>query len=112
MDTWNVFDPSNTTTYHCDMRVTRRNETLQRHVQESYDKDLLIVQELERKLSITRRWVPEDEEWQSAGRLVASREYRRALDNLEGLVVARLFELTKMNRAGTGAWIVVLALGI
>ena len=103
MDTWNIFDPSNLTTYH-DMRVTRRNETLQRHAQESYDKDLLIVQELKRKLNISRRWVPEDEEWQSAGRLVASREYRRALDNLEGLVVAWLFELTKMNRAGTGAW--------
>ncbi|KIK17516.1 hypothetical protein PISMIDRAFT_15072 [Pisolithus microcarpus 441] len=29
-------------------------------------------------------------------------EYRRALDNLESLVVVRLFELTKMNRAGTG----------
>ena len=103
MDTWNIFDPSNPTTYH-DTRVTRRNETLRRHAQESYDKDLHIVQELERKLNVSHRWVPEDEEWQSAGRLVASREYRRALDNLEGLVVARLFELTKMNRAGTGAW--------
>ncbi|KAI6018897.1 hypothetical protein BKA83DRAFT_4464818 [Pisolithus microcarpus] len=83
-------------------RVTRWNETLRRHAQENYDKDLLVVQELERKLNISRRWVPEDKEWQNAGRLVANREYRRALDNLESLVVARLFELTKMNRAGTG----------
>ncbi|KAI6014150.1 hypothetical protein BKA83DRAFT_4473883 [Pisolithus microcarpus] len=83
-------------------RVTRRNETVRRHAQENYDKDLLVVQELERKLNISRRWVPEDKEWQNAGRLVANREYCRALDNLESLVVARLFELTKMNRAGTG----------
>ncbi|KAI6027836.1 hypothetical protein BKA83DRAFT_4471322 [Pisolithus microcarpus] len=91
-------------------RVTRRNETVRRHVQENYDKDLLVVQELEHKLNISRRWVPEDKEWQNAveaslptaGRLVANREYCRALDNLESLVVARLFELTKMNRAGTG----------
>ncbi|KAG1840303.1 hypothetical protein DFJ58DRAFT_718410 [Suillus subalutaceus] len=38
-----------------------------------------------------------------AGRLVANRKYQRALDRLEGLVVARIFELAKMNRAGTGA---------
>ncbi|KAI6017015.1 hypothetical protein BKA83DRAFT_4465278 [Pisolithus microcarpus] len=80
----------------------RGGTTLRRHAQENYDRDLLLVQDLERKLSISRRWVPEDKEWQDAGRLVANREYRRALDNLESLVVARLFELTKMNRAGTG----------
>ncbi|KAF9230658.1 hypothetical protein BU15DRAFT_57031, partial [Melanogaster broomeanus] len=33
--------------------------------------------------------------------LVANREYRRALDRLESLVVARIFELSKINRAGT-----------
>ena len=67
MDMWNVFDPSNMTMYHCDTRVTRWNETLRWHVQESYDKDLLIVQELKRKLNISHHWVPEDEEWQRAG---------------------------------------------
>ncbi|KIK20250.1 hypothetical protein PISMIDRAFT_13140 [Pisolithus microcarpus 441] len=102
LDTWNVFEPVGATTYGGDTRVTQRNETLRRHAQENYDRDLLLVQDLERKLSISRHWVPEDKEWQDAGRLVANREYRRALDNLESLVVARLFELTKMNRAGTG----------
>ncbi|KAI6020395.1 hypothetical protein BKA83DRAFT_4495156 [Pisolithus microcarpus] len=102
LDTWSVFEPVDTTTYSDDTRVTRQNETLRRHAQENYDKDLLVVQELERKLNISRHWVPEDKEWQNAGCLVANREYRRVLDNLESLVVARLFELTKMNRAGTG----------
>ncbi|KAI6125002.1 hypothetical protein EDD16DRAFT_1763245, partial [Pisolithus croceorrhizus] len=102
VDTWNVFEPTDSTTYGGDTRVTRQNETLRRHAQENYDKDLLVVQELERKLSVSQRWTPEDKEWQHAGRLVANREYRRALDTLESLVVARLFELTKMNRAGTG----------
>ena len=32
------------------------------------------------------------------------RKYQRSLDNLEGLVVARIFELTKMNRSQTGEW--------
>ena len=60
------------------------------------------VQEFEKKLNISARWRPGDVEWQSAGRLVANREYQRALDRLEGLIVARIFELSKMNRAGTG----------
>ncbi|KAG1721163.1 hypothetical protein EDD22DRAFT_983130 [Suillus occidentalis] len=38
----------------------------------------------------------------SGSSLVANRKLQRALDNLEGLVVARIFELSKMNRVGTG----------
>ncbi|KIK14545.1 hypothetical protein PISMIDRAFT_31905, partial [Pisolithus microcarpus 441] len=51
---------------------------------------------------VSQRWTPEDKEWQHAGHLVANQEYRHVLDTLESLVVAQLFELTKMNRAGTG----------
>jgi hypothetical protein len=60
------------------------------------------VQGLELKLDISQRWQPENEEWQRTGRLVAMRKYQRALDVLEGLIVARMFELTKMNRSQTG----------
>ncbi|KAI6097730.1 hypothetical protein EV401DRAFT_2062145 [Pisolithus croceorrhizus] len=43
-------------------------------------------------------WKPEDAEWQCTERLVANREYQRALDCLEGLVVAWIFKSSKMNR--------------
>lgn len=33
---------------------------------------------------------------------MANRKYQCALDRLEGLIVAHIFELTKMNRVGTG----------
>jgi len=75
---------------------------MRRHAQENYEKDLKAVQELKEHLGISRRWVPEDEEWQAAARLVANRKYQRALDNLERLVVSRIFELSKMNQSGTG----------
>ncbi|KAG1884117.1 hypothetical protein F4604DRAFT_1878863 [Suillus subluteus] len=65
-----------------------KNETAQRHAIENYNKGLKVVQELE--------------EWRDAGRLVANCKLQCALDNLEGLVVARIFELSKMNQAGTG----------
>jgi len=50
-----------------------RLETARRHAQETYDKDLVTVQELELKLEIPSRWKPGDVEWQNAGRLVAQR---------------------------------------
>ncbi|KAI6113194.1 hypothetical protein EV401DRAFT_2058779 [Pisolithus croceorrhizus] len=102
LDTWNVFKPVGAMTYSGDTRVTWQNETLCRHAQENYDRELLLMQDLEHKLNISWHWVLEDKEWQDAGHLVANQEYHHVLDNLESLVVAWLFELTKMNRAGTG----------
>jgi hypothetical protein len=91
------------------MRFTRKAESIRRHALKDYERKLKFVQVLECELEVTKRWVPEDAEWQRVGRLVANRKYQRALDRLEGLVVARIFELTKMNRAGTGAFERVLS---
>ncbi|KIJ58762.1 hypothetical protein HYDPIDRAFT_163072 [Hydnomerulius pinastri MD-312] len=102
LNAWQVITPEMQLSYDADASATTRAETAKRHTQETYEKDLKIVQELESKLNIACRWEPEDEEWQLAGRMVARRKYQRALDHLEGLVVARIFELGKMNRAGTG----------
>ncbi|KAG1889612.1 uncharacterized protein F5891DRAFT_1131821 [Suillus fuscotomentosus] len=81
---------------------TRKAETARRHAVEDHERNSKLVQALERKLEITMRWTPEDADWQRVGRLVAHRKYQRALDRLEGLIVARIFELTRMNRAATG----------
>ncbi|KAG2108078.1 hypothetical protein DEU56DRAFT_874537 [Suillus clintonianus] len=81
---------------------TRNAETAQRHALEDHERYLKLVQALECKLEVEKRWTPHDGEWQRVGRLVANRKYQRALDRLEGLIVARIFELTRMNRAGTG----------
>ncbi|KAH7908465.1 hypothetical protein BJ138DRAFT_993211, partial [Hygrophoropsis aurantiaca] len=99
---WITMTPQNPSFGSADISRTRKNETARRHAQEVYENDLKVVQQLEARLDITRRWVPGDAEWESAAKLVANRKYQRALDTLEGLVVARIFELTKMNRSGTG----------
>ncbi|KAJ7832527.1 hypothetical protein B0H14DRAFT_3087771 [Mycena olivaceomarginata] len=83
-------------------KQTRRLETQRRHAVEVAVKSLAAVQDLEVKLDITTRWVPGCEEWDRAAKLVGNRRYQRALDQLQGLVVARLFELTKVNMSGTG----------
>ncbi|KAG0698993.1 hypothetical protein DFH29DRAFT_983677 [Suillus ampliporus] len=96
---WSMYALSSTTS---DEATTWWLETTRCHATEVFEKDLKIVQELESKLEITQRWVPKDAEWQNAAIMVTNHKYQRALDNLEGLVVAHIFELTKMNRSGTG----------
>ncbi|KAF8519506.1 hypothetical protein BU17DRAFT_75910 [Hysterangium stoloniferum] len=60
------------------------------------------VEDLEGKLGIGRRWTPESAEWKLTEEKLAMREYQLALNKLEGLVVSRLFELTKLNQSGIG----------
>jgi hypothetical protein len=82
--------------------ATRAIETVRRHAIEMHDKDLIAVQLMEKRLNITDRWTPESEEWKAAAEKVSMRQFQRCLDSLEGLVVARMFELTRMNMSQTG----------
>jgi hypothetical protein len=82
--------------------MTASAETARRHALEIQKRDLAAVQVLENKLNISQRWERGSPEWQAAGAKVSLRTYQRCIDVLEGLVVARMFELTKMNRSQTG----------
>ena len=82
--------------------MTASVETARRHALESQKRDLSAVQVLESKLNIAQRWTLNSVEWQQAAEKVSMRHYQRCIDALEGLVVARMFELTKMNMSQTG----------
>jgi hypothetical protein len=82
--------------------MTASTETVRRHALEIQKRDLVAVQVLENKLNITQRWERGSLEWQAAAEKVSMRTYQRCIDVLEGLIVARMFELTKMNRSQTG----------
>jgi hypothetical protein len=51
------------------------------------------------------RWTSTHKEYQDAVLMMAERRYRRALDELERLVVQRLMEMTKLSMSGVGKWI-------
>ncbi|KAI6022186.1 hypothetical protein BKA83DRAFT_4463979 [Pisolithus microcarpus] len=87
LSTWTVVTANNVASIQSDGRASRKVETIRRHAQENYKKDLKVL---------------EDGEWQAAARLIANRKYQHALDNVERLVVSRIFELSKMNQSGTG----------
>ena len=63
------------------------------------------VRDIEDKLGVgEHRWRPGNPEWIEADKLETEVEYDKAVDALEGLVVARLFELSRLNHAGIGEY--------
>ena len=104
MANWSQATPQDLSSYMVNLQATRQTEMARRHALENYEKDLRLVQDLEIRLGISRRWVPGDPKWENAECLVSNRKYQRVVDLLEGLVVAHIFELGKMNRAGTGLY--------
>ena len=57
---------------------------------------------MEMKMGIVARWAPDSLEWKAAAEKVSMHQYQRCLDSLEGLIVACMFELSKMNMSQTG----------
>ena len=107
-DLWLVLTPSSI----ANRDYTTSKETERRHALEVERKDMLIVHHLERQLNITSRWTCDDVEWKDTEILVGKRCYQRCLDTLEGLIVARMFELTKMNMSQTGMWFLFLSYSV
>jgi hypothetical protein len=68
------------------------------------------VEDLERRMGLTERWTPAHEEYQKADEYLKNHRFIRAVEALEGLVVQRLFELSKANLSGTGVLILPLHL--
>ncbi|KAF8581168.1 hypothetical protein K439DRAFT_1647970 [Ramaria rubella] len=60
-----------------------------------------VTEDLERHLGIQERWTPEHPEFRHVLTYLNQQLYIRAVNQLEGLVVARLFELAKANLMGT-----------
>lgn len=66
------------------------------------------VLDLERRIGVTQRWTPADPEYQEALKYLHNRRFIHAVQQLEGLVVQRLFELAKANLASTGTYFILM----
>ncbi|KAL0573003.1 hypothetical protein V5O48_008970 [Marasmius crinis-equi] len=82
----------------------RKLERTMRNQQELELKLLRDVQDLEAHLDILQenRWAVGSADWVRVSLMIAEEDYRKALETLEAVVVARIFELAKLNLAGTG----------
>lgn len=54
------------------------------------------------ELGITERWTADTDDYKTFFQENVSTSYAKALDELEHLVVMRLFELAKLSTSGTG----------
>lgn len=88
--------------YNADTARTRNLERAQELARERLRAVELEVLALEVKLGITKRWEPFDEPYIETVKYIRERKYQRALDELQRLVVQRLFELHKLNLQHTG----------
>ncbi|KAK7457914.1 hypothetical protein VKT23_010261 [Stygiomarasmius scandens] len=78
---------------------------LDREIRRAQEKRLALLDDLqlsEARLKVERRWKKDSEEWRKAEKMVQEHRYQKALDKLEGLIIARMFELQRLNLAGTG----------
>ena len=60
------------------------------------------VRSHELAMGIAERWQIDDPRYIETVKYMHTRKYHRALDKLQFLVVQRLFELQRLNVAGTG----------
>lgn len=84
------------------LRYSKTNtvEGDQRRLQTAYLKTLEMVQQLEKELDIQETWKEGDANWVRVGGMANTLQYRRSLDKVAQLVVARMFELGRVNTSG------------
>jgi hypothetical protein len=88
--------------YAHDISTTRKLETERRYATELRENCLKQVIQLEVDMGIERRWDPSSSEYLETLGYMSTRTYQRALEELQRLVIQRLFELHKMNISATG----------
>ena len=102
---WVTQQPQNfllgTKGYESEASETRRMESAKVQGLDSVLTLQTAARSIEQKLGIQIRWTPYTDEWKRVDKSCAEREFDKAVDHLEGLVISRIFELEKMNQAGT-----------
>ncbi|KAF7330728.1 hypothetical protein MSAN_02445400 [Mycena sanguinolenta] len=78
------------------------SQVARRHAIEQWNRDMEQVQDLETKLNVSQQWTSDSPEWASMVKVIKDFRYQEALDQIEKIIVERLFEMTKIHQSGTG----------
>ncbi|KAJ7306958.1 hypothetical protein DFH08DRAFT_918538 [Mycena albidolilacea] len=73
-----------------------------RHAIEQQNRDIELVEDLEQKLGVETRWTSNSPQWTATDAALKKHKYLDALDEIEQIILARLFEMTKVHQSGTG----------
>ncbi|KAJ7838459.1 hypothetical protein B0H14DRAFT_3087059 [Mycena olivaceomarginata] len=69
---------------------------------EQRNRDIELVEDLEQKLGVETRWTSNSPQWTATDAALKKHKYLDALDEIEQIILARLFEMTKVHQSGTG----------
>ncbi|KAF6741184.1 hypothetical protein DFP72DRAFT_995472 [Ephemerocybe angulata] len=100
-DDWDV-STTGVTSYEDELSRTRKLETMRRHAREKVSRLTQEVIEMELRMGITSRWTFATPEYQETKKYIQNRKYHKALDEIQRLVVQRLFELHRLGLSGVG----------
>lgn len=92
----------NAITYTSQTSTTKRLETARRRAREQVTRLDLELEALEMKLDLDTQWDALNPQFQSTLKYINKRAHICALNNLQCLVVQRLFELHRLNLTGIG----------
>jgi len=90
------------THYDVELSQTRKAETNRRIAAERHNQVLQEVITMEVKMGISNCWQPADAQYIETLKYMSERNYHKTLDNLQRLVIQRLFELNRLNLVRTG----------
>jgi hypothetical protein len=82
--------------------VSKSHESQRKAAYRKVEFHMNAVEDLERRLGIQDRWTPGHAKYQKTWQYIHNPDFMRVVERLEGLVVQRLFELSKANLSGTG----------
>lgn len=80
--------------------ATTKIEIARRHALHAMAIAIRSVNDLELKLNIAEAWTPQHPKYQETLRYMHARQFHRALNKVQQLVVQRLLEMTKVNASG------------
>lgn len=95
-------------TYASSTRVTARLESQRRSAMDEILIAVRSVADLEAKLEVIIPWTEDSAEYISTLDYIQQRNYHRALDTIQRLVIQRLFEASKANMSEMGQYVFII----
>jgi len=89
-------------------QATKQGHTAQRSAECKLQNQTNIVEELEESLGIETRWMPQSTKYQEILEYAQRHQFIHAVEDLEGLMVQRLFKLSKANLSSMGQFFLPL----
>lgn len=87
---------------HAASQATKQGHAACRSTERKLQNQAIIVKELEASLGIEMRWTSQSTKYQEVLEYTKRCQFIRTVEDLEGLIVQRLFELSKANLSSTG----------